>query len=139
MPERLAELRRQRALIAEHLAWLDREIATSSSASAVPAAATPAPAALDPGAMLAADAAAKGTASAKPSSPSVEDELAAKHLPPPRQQGDIRQDVRRGCLLYFGIAAFLVAGLCALLIWVSNIYSKSHPPIPKPVPIEERP
>src|SRR3954470_22363220 len=37
MPDRLAELRRQRALIAEHLAWLDRQIAEAGGSS-VPAA-----------------------------------------------------------------------------------------------------
>jgi hypothetical protein len=37
MSDRLPELRRQRALVAEHLAWLDREIAAAggeTSASA---------------------------------------------------------------------------------------------------------
>jgi len=34
MPDRLNELRRQRALVAEHLAWLDREIAAESGSPA---------------------------------------------------------------------------------------------------------
>lgn len=139
MPDRLAELRRQRALIAEHLAWLDREIAAAGSASAaspeppiasgLEAASAPVPAELDPAAILAA------ATTAKPVAPvaaghATEDDIAAKHLPTKRQPADIQQDVRRGCLLYFSIAALLVIGLCALLVWVSRAYNKSHPPAP---------
>ena len=35
MSDRLPELRRQRALVAEHLAWLDREIADAGSETPV--------------------------------------------------------------------------------------------------------
>jgi hypothetical protein len=42
MPDRLAELRRLRALLAEHAAWLDREIAAAEGARADPT--LPAPA-----------------------------------------------------------------------------------------------
>jgi len=131
MPDRLAELQRQRALVAEHLAWLDREIATASptaEASSVPTA-NP----LDPAAILAAASAAKTAPEKTPETTSeCDDEIAAKHLPPERQTADIQQDVRRGCLLYFALAALLVIGLCALLVWVSRSYSKSHPPVPPP-------
>jgi len=42
MPDRLSDLRRQRALVAEQLAWLDREIAAAGSeAPATPAALAP--------------------------------------------------------------------------------------------------
>jgi hypothetical protein len=34
MPDRLQELRRQRVLVAEHLAWLDREIAATEGTPA---------------------------------------------------------------------------------------------------------
>lgn len=139
MSDRLAELQRQRALIAEHLAWLDREIAAASPASSPPTeqptdsgavtAPSPSPAPLDPAAIIAAATAAK-SAAPSPAPHSAEDELAAKHLPTKRQPADIQQDVRRGCLLYFSIAALLVIGLCALLVWVSRAYNKSHPPAP---------
>jgi len=143
MPDRLAEIRRQRALVAEHLAWLDREIAAAAPASAAPVAPTApavvpapiappatAPSTLDPAAILAAAAAAKPAAQDS-AAPSIEDDIAEKHLPR-RQPGSIQQDVRRGCLLYFAIAALLVFGLCALLVWVSRAYNKSHPPAPPP-------
>ena len=136
MPDRLAEIRRQRALVAEHLAWLDREIAAAAPASAAPVAPTapavvPAPIApLDPAAILAAATAAKPAAQIS-AAPSIEDDIAEKHLPR-RQPDSIQQDVRRGCLLYFAIAALLVIGLCALLVWVSRAYNKSHPPAPPP-------
>jgi hypothetical protein len=62
--------------------------------------------------------------------------MAAKHLPPKRQPTDIQQDVRRGCLLYFSVAALLVTGLCALLVWVSRAYNKRHPPAPPPPQVQ---
>lgn len=43
MPDRLAELKRQRALVAEHLQWLDREIAAADSSAVTPADPTPKP------------------------------------------------------------------------------------------------
>jgi len=42
--DRLKELVRQRALLAEHLGWLDREIASARGLSSPPAGATPEPA-----------------------------------------------------------------------------------------------
>ena len=42
MSERLSDLRRQRALIAEHLSWLDREIAAAGG-EALPSPAVPLP------------------------------------------------------------------------------------------------
>jgi hypothetical protein len=53
MSDRLPELRRQRALVAEHLAWLDREIAAEGGeTSATPAAPLPPPAHFDDAADL---------------------------------------------------------------------------------------
>ena len=62
-------------------------------------------------------------------------------LIPEAPPADIKNDVRRGCLLYFSIAALLVIGLCALLVWVSRVYNKSHPPAPaqpEPEQVEQR-
>ena len=151
MPDRLAELRSQRALIAEHLAWLDREIAAAAPASAAsavsstppaapapvtpPGVATtdplpvPSPSPIDVAAILAAATAPKPAAQVS-IDPSPESEVDATDLPSKRQPADIQQDVRRGCLLYFAIAALLVIGLCAVLVWVSQIYKKSYPPAP---------
>ena len=50
MPDRLAELRRQRALVQEHLAWLEREIAATEK---TPSATRPADAPLTAAAPLA--------------------------------------------------------------------------------------
>src|ERR1041385_8589003 len=85
MSDRLAELRRQRALIAEHLAWLDRQIAeageTKSPADISPApltsvfpgagAPTPVPK-VEAAAVVAAALKAKAASGPPPESPAVE-------------------------------------------------------------------
>ena len=146
MPDRLAELRRQRAHIADHLAWLDREIASAaatiqpqeSSAATAPSAAFPEPTPqpfapkppLDPAAILAVAKPSPATAAVRP------DTDAHAHLLPEHQPADVKQDVRRGCFLYFGLASLLVVVGCALLVWASQVYKKSHPPKPTPTQVE---
>ncbi len=131
MSDRLSDLRRQRELVAEQLAWLDREIANASeqAAPAPPAAATPAPDA--PASALAApilppaptpapksvvkQQAAQILAAASPASgenlPAAEQILDQYRVAP----DSLRTDVRKGCLLYF-VAAFglLILGVIAL-------------------------
>ncbi len=102
MPDRLAELRRQRALVQEHLAWLEREIArTGGDAGAAPSATA--------GSVPAVSAA--PVAAREPSDASVEKIVAHYRTSPDA----VRDDVRRGCFLYFAIAlmflALAVAGL----------------------------
>ncbi|MBI5692695.1 MAG: hypothetical protein HZC55_21665 [Verrucomicrobia bacterium] len=119
MSDRLAELRRQRALVQEHLDWLDREIAASApvppgppAASAPPphpaAAATPvqavAPASMAP--MAGPGAAATGSAPVDP------DSILEQYRSAP---GSLQSDVRKGCFLYFAAALGLLAlGVVAL-------------------------
>lgn len=93
MSDRLAELRRQRQLMQEHLAWLDREIATETG-KAAPAAATPAGPAPVPPAETDADA------------------LIAQYSASPES---LHQDVRKGCLLYFALASVALIALVAVL------------------------
>jgi hypothetical protein len=134
MPDRLAELRRQRALIADHLAWLDREIeAAASTSMALEPASQPATPKLPlaPAAILAAVQPAPATTVSPESD-------AHTHLLPEHQQANVKQDVRRGCFLYFALAALFVAVGCALLVWASQVYKKSHPPKPRPAQVESQ-
>lgn len=47
-PDRLAELRRQRALVAQHLAWIDAELTAAGAGQPPPLAAPDLPATTDP-------------------------------------------------------------------------------------------
>jgi hypothetical protein len=111
MSERLNELRRQRALLQEHLAWLDREIAAEqghpppATAAVAPPAPLPAPTPASP-----------ATALASERDP---DAILARYR---EQTGDLKQNVRRGCFLYF-IAAFALVGLAVLALY---FYSRSR-------------
>lgn len=102
MSDRLKELQRQRALLQEHLAWLDAEIARETGA--LPAVAS----------LLET----KGTpqATATPVSiagQSAEDILARYNQDKP---GNMAKDAKRGCLLYF---IFL---MCAVAIFAAGVY-----------------
>lgn len=152
MPDRVAELRRQRTLIAEHLAWLDRELAAAAPspqpagtpAAAQPVSQAPAPVSvsippppvappqppLDPSAILAA-----ATAPKTPPPPAPDPHA---HLLPERPPADIKQDVRLGCLLYVVLATVVLVGFCALIYWGSQKYKASHPKTPPPEQVEER-
>ena len=105
MEERLAALRRQRASIAAHLAWLDAEITqceqdaenlSAGSASSVDSPETP-----------------PHTTSSTPDS----NLLAEPPSPPPSQGLGLRQ--KAGCVLFFilmlALALFLLWGLPAML------------------------
>ncbi|HEX2862658.1 MAG TPA: hypothetical protein VHN79_13510 [Lacunisphaera sp.] len=105
MSDRLTELRRQRALLHEHLEWLDREIARESAAAgssspraAKPASATPSPAPLK-----------------KASFPN-EDLLLEQYQ---SSGASIHSEVKRGCMIYFFAAfALLAIGVIAFyLVW----------------------
>jgi hypothetical protein len=102
MPDRLAELRRQRALVQEHLAWLDREIAAAAPPAPPAAPMPPAPA--------------SGAAPAAPPPPAAGaadvDEIVAHYRSAP---GAVREDVRKGCLLYFALALAVFAAGVAIL------------------------
>jgi hypothetical protein len=110
MSDRLNELRHQRSLAQEQLAWLDREIARETGdkettpavplrdSSRQPAAAVSIPAPLAP--------------------KDIEAE-AARILAQYQSKGPSAQDeARRGCLIYFfGAMILLILGLTAFIFW----------------------
>lgn len=120
MADRLAELLRQRALLQEHLAWLDREIAGASNSASPALAASPLP---DP----------RAAPLLAPSIPAPP--ITVRHLPlaasapviaPAADAGAadpdvileqyrvapaaLKTDIRKGCLLYF-VGALVFVGL----------------------------
>ena len=127
MSDRLSQLLRQRALMQEHLAWLDREIADASASSVtpLPTAAVPVPAStpvtrtsapLSPLSNLSAQASAilqRPPHSPIPSPevlPEADDILEQYRVAPDA----MKTDVRKGCLLYFfGALALLALGAVA--------------------------
>lgn len=125
MQDRLAELRRQRALVAEHLVWLDREIAAAEG-KPTPA---PLPALPPPPAPTAAEILARAAEPTPALAPVASDQPEASLLPE-HQPADIKNDVRRGCLLYFALASAAVIAIGGLLVWASQVYKKSNPPAP---------
>lgn len=126
MQDRLAELRRQRALVAAHLVWLDREIADAEG-KPTPA---PLPAQTPSPALSAAAEILAKTPEPAPAVPPVASDQPDAALLPDHQPAEIKNDVRRGCLLYFALASVAVVALGALLVWASQAYKKNHPPAP---------
>jgi hypothetical protein len=96
MSDRLSDLRRQHALVAEHLAWLDREIAAAGSEAPSSPAAPPPPAHAGGGADL----------------PAAEKILAEFRSEAERSPAKIR----RGCVWSF------VCGMALLILGVVVIY-----------------
>jgi hypothetical protein len=120
MPERLAELRRQRALIESHLAWLDREIeiASGEKKPALPAPASPVP---QPAVATALVAAALKAQSVTPTTvaPTVVDADAEAILEEYRvPTAALQTDVRKGCFLYFAAALLFVAVTVVVLYFL---------------------
>lgn len=117
MPDRLSELARQRALVSEHLAWLDREIANETVKRGSPAIA----AAVTPPSAPAAPVVAATAASTVPTSPVVGttptegEQILEQYRVEPTS---LKQDVRKGCLLYFA-AAFVLLGLVVVILYFS--------------------
>ena len=133
MSDRHSELVRQRALLLEHLAWIDREIAQANMAAPalppmppVPSVTTaPLPfSAAAPGVSAApgpnvatnqssVPAALAPPAIAVPGRPGVTDEVLEQYRVSPKA---VHQDVRKGCLLYF-IGAFVVLGIVVAILY----------------------
>ncbi len=118
MSDRLDALLRQRALLQEHLAWLDSEIAATrppgtlvAPAGSVGDARTPtlpAPAPARPVALPPLAAPATSTSDVSPTAVAAQaDEILESYRTPPTS---VKSDVRKGCLLYF-VGAFLLLGL----------------------------
>lgn len=122
MGDRLAELRRQRALISEHLAWLDREIErlnrpSPPSSLAAPATTNDLPVVpRDDGSRPLTGPGAAPPRSAAPFPSPAEtneraDAAAARLLEEYRStDATLKHDVRKGCLFYF-IGAFVLLAL----------------------------
>lgn len=97
MKSRLEELLRQREILREHAAWLEREIAAAgapggpASPEGIPA---PAPVPVPPAVV--------------PPTPIVTVEPDIKGL---------HDEVRRGCFLYFFIAAIVLGAVVAFIYW----------------------
>ncbi len=124
MSDRLQQLLRQRALLQEHLAWLDREIAAASeSAPAKPVPIVrPAPAstpfvASQAAQILAASSAASPfpppAADVAPEVAAVADEIIQQYH---RGPDTTKTDVKKGCLLYF-FAAFALVALAVVTLY----------------------
>jgi hypothetical protein len=102
MSDRLQELLHQKALLAEHAAWLEREIAIERDLTGViPAAAAPASPAPPP-------------ALPAPSADTEAETLLNQYRTNPQS---IRRDVTRGCILYF-LGALVLMGLGVLAIYL---------------------
>lgn len=112
MSDRLKELQRQRALVQEHLNWLDREIAAASGS-------------VQPGEKISSVIAKQILTQASLNSPPVPsgkvrgdpaaEEIIAQYQNNPKS---LHGSVKRGCFLYFFIALGLLAFGVALLYFL---------------------
>ena len=111
-PDRLAELRRQRALVAQHLAWIDSELfeaeAGQPSAPSAPAA-IPAPAGKPPQLPATGNNDNPAVALANAKADEIIERYRATEAPDPGS-------ARRGCLLLIG-AMFALGGAVLLAIY----------------------
>lgn len=137
MPDRLQELIQQRRLIEQHLAWLNREIAAATAllapaeVSSLLAHPTKTPAGLT----MAPRAGIGGKEPLEAAVPLPEaDTILAEYEQNPQ---NLEQSVKRGCLLYFGAAMFILI----LGVFLLYLYRVNHPlPVPpaKSTPVEGR-
>lgn len=124
MSDRLNDLRRQRALAQEQLAWLDREIAAEEARIAETGGQLNATARAILGAKAAA---AAPTATTFPSPVVPRDAAASAALSPATYEADsvtTQQDVKRGCLLYV-IGAFVALFLAFAALYFFRY--RDHP------------
>ena len=120
MSDRLDDLRRQRALVAEHLAWLDREIAAAQPAAPKPAPPAPVAAPAVPSTRKEGFHAPAAPATTPPgvarSGPTKDDRQADDILSNYRVEPNaMKSDIKKGCFLYFFGALALVALVVAVL------------------------
>jgi hypothetical protein len=122
MLDRLADLHRQRALVQEHLDWIDREIIRAerqqqAAAPAVPPAEPALPAAVPPPAIPppAAPLPVNPAAVTTPPHLSPADAILEEYRVP---SNTLKSDVRKGCLLYFA-GAFVLLGLAIVGLWLA--------------------
>ena len=98
MSDRLQELLRQKALLAEQTAWLEREIAAEQARAGVTLPTPAAAPALPPPA----------------STVATTEALFEQYRPNPQS---VQQDVKRGCYLYF-LGALVLLGLGVFAIYL---------------------
>ena len=103
MSDRLRELQRQRSLVQEQLAWLDREIAAAGGASAPP---SPTTARSAPATPLPEMATSESTVAAEA--------IISKYK---RETESLPGKVKLGCFIYFALA-FLVVGLGVFALYL---------------------
>jgi hypothetical protein len=108
MSDRLKELQRLRALAQEQVTWFDREIARETG---VTSGAGPASGPVPPAAVPSIPVANVGALHA-PSRVDAESILEQYRSP----QGSIKDNVRKGCFLYFFVA-FAIVGLAAAAVY----------------------
>jgi hypothetical protein len=122
MPDRISELVRQRALVSEHLAWLDREIAKAGAIVEPAASARATPATSGVSAASSEQLPEKPTLGVASSSaattppagiPSETELLLDQYRVTPAA---VKEDVRKGCLLYF-IGAFVILGIIIAVLY----------------------
>ena len=111
MSDRLAELRRQRALAQTRLSGLDREIAAAAANADSPADSSPrqeaAPATVAP----------NSAAGPVPPPASAADSILERYRTEP---GTLQRNVRQGCFLYFAAACVLFGlGVLAMYFLIS--------------------
>lgn len=120
MTDRLQELLRQRTSIQTHLDWLDREIAREKSSHPGPG-----NTATDPVAQTAVPQAHSAPLQPVKLQPDAStDDIFAQYR---QDQGSLRSDVRKGCLLYF-FGAFALLGLAITAFYFLNKLLKSGAP-----------
>lgn len=103
MSDRLPELRRQRALIQQHLEWLDREIAAAQSGpEPTPPASTVAPAA---------------TPTPRPTPTPISTDLPATEFAAQPDPASAARQAKQGCFLYL---------IVALVIFFATIFAIFH-------------
>jgi hypothetical protein len=95
--DRLSQLQRQRALLQEHLAWLDREIVAAQSGTKPSV----------PPASVAAAIVPAGTEA-------LATDILAQYQSDP---ASVKEDVKKGCFLYFFLA-FAVVGVGVLALYL---------------------
>lgn len=119
-PDRLPELLRQRELIKEQLAWIEKEIAAASDKAWPPVAGVydaTAGKPLKPSGPPAGPTPPPAVKAAAEFNPLLAEEIIDQYRVAP---GTMQTDLRKGCLLYFFGALALVALVVALLYYAFN-------------------
>lgn len=116
MPDRLDELRKQRALVQQHLTWLDHEIAsvTVTRLTLPPFAMRGNTRPPIPGAVGTNPATPRSGTTRSPLTGAAIPELAEFQVDPDNVQGD----TRRGCIIYSAIAFLVLVAICIVIYFV---------------------